>query len=327
MHIRVLITIALLAFFTAVSTAQPADNQLGLELRVVPVSSTGSTIGIALRSYQNLPTGIDEQTLTRLTENGLRIVAVPIASLQDAMRSLTPIGTIQTETLGMLYRWQPIFTGPDLEANYTRLDTGTLQLPDGKFRLLARSWIVPDLTNASDTGTVKARLRVELIPQHEQSRRTSYDQLLNPTPPSLEDRGLLFRRLHITTDIPDGYALIIVPASPTIQWDSLKQPETDTNPTPPKTSKDFGPAPSPESDSEPPTNPRPENKPSITATPHRAQPGPAAPSFRTLGEQLLRKSAGVEKTPGSKDAQTIHRERSVVIILIPHVPTRYALIP
>ncbi len=330
--------LALLALLTTLAPAQPdrPDNQLGLELRFVPVSSTGTTIGLALRAYENFPTGIDEETLTRLSNNGLRVLAVPITSLQDAMRSLTPIGTIQTESVGMIYRWQPIFTGPELEEDFTALDTGPLRLPRGRFRLLARSWIVPDLTDANDTGTVKARLRVELLAQHEHSRRTRYDQLLDPTPPSLEDRGLLFRRLQITADIPEGHALIIVPASPAVQWDALKPPETDnletggadsSRPENTQPATNFGPTPNPEPDSKPHRAPRPENKPSITKTPKRAQPGPTAPTFRTLGEQLLRKPAGVFKTPGSNNTQTIHRERSVVIILIPHVPSRYALIP
>jgi hypothetical protein len=319
----------LLALLTALAAAQPdrENAQLGLEIRFVPVSSTGTSIGLALRSYQNFPTGIDEETLTLLSDNGLRIVAVPIANLQDAMRTLTPIGTIQTETLGMLYRWQPIFTGPELEEDFTSLDTGPLRLPRGKFRLLARSWIVPDLTDANDTGTVKPRLRVELIPQHEQSRRTRFDQLLDPAPPTLEDRGFLFRRLHITTDIPEGYALIIVPASPSVRWDSLKKPVIDPTPSPDANPTNFGPKPTPDPDSKPQSAPRPEVKPTVTSPTRQAQPGPIAPTFRSLGEQLLRKPAGVFETPGSKNAQTIHRERSLVIILIPHVPSRYALIP
>jgi len=322
--------LTLLALLTTIATAQQErqDNQLGLELRFVPVSSTGTTIGLALRNYENFPTGIDEETLTRLKNNGLRVIAVPITNLKEAMRSLTPIGTIQTEAASMLYRWKPIFTGPELEENFTSLDTGPLRLPRGKFRLLARSWIVPDLTEANNTGKVKARLRVELLAQHEQTRRTRYDQLLDPTPPSLEDRGLLFRRLKITTDIPDGYALIIVPASPTTRWDALKQPQTHTTPTPQPTATDFGPTPTPTPDSEPKTNPKPKNRPAATNSPPRqTKPGPNAPTFRTLGEQLLRKPPGVFNTPGSINTQTIHRERSVVIILIPHVPTRYALIP
>lgn len=331
MRSALFIAFALLSAIAAAQTA-PADNQIGLEMRLVPVTSTGTTIGISLREFVNLPTGLDDETLKRLRDYGLRVIAVPIDQLPQATAALTPVGTIQTEWLGMLYRWAPLVTGPELDEQYTTVDTGPLELPQGRFRLLARTWVVPDLATAEDEGRVAARLRVELLPQHKQSRRRRFDRLLDAAPPTIEDEGLIFKRLHAVVDIPDGFALVIVPAPPAVDWSGLKEPAPPTDTLPPaENDKPFGPAANPRDIDIPALLGRPE-RPVPTPQPDldtpRFEPGPTAPSFRTLGEQLLRRSPEVIENPGAdKPTYTIHRERSLVVVLIPHVPARYALIP
>ena len=326
---RQLLLIAVLALLAAPARAQPrpANDQIGLEMRLVPVTSTGTTIGLSLREYANLPTGLDDEAIKRLRDYGLRVVAVPIDQLPQATASLTPIGTIQTEWLGMLYRWVPLVTGPQLEEQYTTVDTGPLELPRGRFRLLARSWVVPDLSTAPDQGRVNARLRVELLPQHQQDRRRRLDHLLDTSPPTLDDDGLLFTRLHAVVDIPDGYALVIVPAPPAADWADLKEPAPPADTLPADSAPTFGPSAEPNAGG--PTTPaqRPE-RPAPDPTPAPFESGPTAPAFRTLGEQLLRREAEVTENIGAnKPTYTIHRERSLVVVLIPHVPGRYALIP
>jgi hypothetical protein len=321
---RVFAILAVLAAAVSGARGQP-DRQLGLELRLVPVASSGATIGLSLREYADLPTGLDEETLGRLRAYGLRVVAVPVEALPRATRDLTPVGTVQTETLGMLYRWAPLVTGPELEEQYTTVDTGPLELPPGRFRLLARAWLVPDLGEAQDTGRVAARLRVELLPQHEEAHRRRLDQLLDPAPRTIEDDGLLFRRLHAIAELPEGRALVIVPAPPDADWAALRPPGP-ADETLPEGETSYGPDPDAVPEREPAPRPeRPTTEPRRAAVPVGA--GPAAPSFRTLGVQLLRRPAGAMENPGAPDTYQIQPERSLVVVLIPHVPSRYALIP
>lgn len=324
-----LILLAILAILAA-ATRAGQDGQLGLEMRLVPVASTGATIGLSLRQYADVPTGLDEETLDRLRAYGLRVIAVPIASLPDATQDLVPVGTIQTEWHGMLYRWTPLVTGPDLDEQYTTVDTGPLELPPGRFRLLARAWLVPDIEASDDTGRIDARLRIELLPQHEEARRRHFDHLLDPAPRTVEDGGTIFRRLHTIAELPPDRALVIVPAPPEADWTDLKEP-TPVEDTLPEGSPTFGPTP----DAAPERTPRSRPERAYEPVDQRRRPaghnpfgaGPAVPSFRTLGEQLLRRPAGATENPGSPDTYTIQPERSLVIVLIPHVPSRYALIP
>lgn len=323
----------LLAAIATYASAQPTPSGgfLGLEMKLIPVASTGTTIGLALRDFEALPTGLDTATHTRLRENGLRVIAVPIDQLDQATQSLTPVSTIQTESIGMLYRWSPLIVGPELEEDFTRLDTGPLQLAQGRFRLLARAWIVPDLTQTPETGIVAARLRVELLPQHEQTKRRRFDHLLNPGPGTIDDAGLIFHRLKASIDIPQGHALVIVPASPATEWDTLHSPVPPQTPSISADPADetFGPT----EDSDPIDTDRPIARPERPVPNPPAPPptdvavGPTAPSLLTIGEKLLRRPAGISDRTAPNGQVLIERERSLVVVLIAHTPARYALLP
>ena len=53
----------------------PSGGFLGLEMKLIPVASTGTTIGLALRDFAALPTWLDSATHTRLRENGFRVIS------------------------------------------------------------------------------------------------------------------------------------------------------------------------------------------------------------------------------------------------------------
>ncbi len=336
---RAILIAVILVMATTLTPAQTETptNFLGLEMKLIPVASTGTTIGLALRDYDEVETGMDQRTRSRLHANGLRIIAVPIAELENAMNSLVPVSTIQTESIGMLYRWSPLVTGPELPEDYTRLDSGPLRLSQGRFRLLARAWIVPDISSASDHDVVEARLRLELLPQHIQVNRRRFEHLIDPLPTTIEDAGLLFKRLKASLDIPADHAIVIVPAAPSADWSSLRESNTpDQHASPGDNTPSIGPEVDPASPESVlvgrPERPVDRPPPSQPDSQRGQQPssrvvGPVAPSLQSIGEKLLRRQAGVSGRTGPNGQAIIERERSLVVVLIPHTPERYALIP
>lgn len=304
-------------------SAQPPSGQMGLEMRLVAVHSQGGVLATALRPFEQLPTGIGEETDQRLRKSGLRAVSVPVDALQETLGDFRPVGPIQNEWIGILNFWSPIVTGPLTDDPFTRFDTGEVNLGEGRFRLLARCWIVPDLTDTSDTGAAAAALRLELVPQHVDSRRRGLQRLLEPRLDQAVDAGLVLHRLRLTCDLRPERALVIIPVAPG-EWEAAAPlPESA-----PATLPDRQVGPDPDAPAPPPPPEGPPRPPAEAPEPAaRPQPaGPFAPSAPTLGEQLLRSPGGTEEGDVDGSVQ-VFTERSVVVVLIAHTPARYKLLP
>lgn len=304
--------------------AQPESvrppGTFGLEMRLTPVRSDGAELAAALSPFERDPTGIDEDASKRLQDSGLRAVSVPIGALEQALGSLTPAGAVQQEWLGTLTFWSPIVFGPPTDEPMTRLDSGEVNFGQGRFRLLARCWIVPDLTEAEDIGYARAKLRLELLPQHVPAQRPRLQRLLTPALHTPVAEGQVLPRLRLTCDLGPDRALVLVPIAPG-RWASAPTPDAvpDTPETPP--------GPDPEMKD---PEPIPVVDPTVglaTTPARRRPPGPLFPAAATLGEHLLRWPGSVPSEPSDRDAMHTGAERSVVVVLIAHVPGQYRLIP
>lgn len=300
-----------------------APGTLGLEMRLAPVRSAGGALPAALRRFESNPTGIDEQTDLRLRESGLLALAVPLDLLDQALGSLQSAGPLQREWLGSLGSWTPIVTGPFLADPVTRIDSGQVNLGEGRFRLLARCWLVPDLTEAQDTGLIRANLRVELVPQHQPDRPRRLQRLLEPTIEGRVAEGQVLDRLKISCDLPSHMALVIVPTSGRREWDSTEgQPVAAA---PPPDPGPVGPDPATEPPKPPPSPPSQAD--TLTPSPETRTIGPTDPQARTLGEQLLRTPGAIERQGDEEGPVRVRPERSLVVVLIAHTPERYRLVP
>lgn len=316
-----------MASFRGAPAAQPESvrqpGSIGLEMRLAPVRSEGGALSAALQPFERNPTGIDEETTTRLRLSGLRAVSVPTDALDQALGSLTPAGAVQQEWLGTLTFWSPIITGPVTDDPMTRLDSGDVNFGQGRFRLLARCWVVPDLTDAEDTGFAQAEMRLELVPQHVPANERRLQRLLTPSLNTPVAEGQILQRLRLTCDLKPEHALVLVPVAPG-EW----TPAPATDAVPGESDRTVGPDPHiDEPDIQTPAESAGPGSRAPTLPPVRRPPGPLSPAAATLGEQLLRSPGSVESRESGSDGVRVHPERSVVVVLIAHTPARYKLVP
>ncbi len=292
---------------------------IGLEVRRVVVESAGGRIGLALGPHADRATGIDPSMMGRLRAAGLRAVAVPVDQLEMTLGSLRTIGTMQQEWLGQLHFWTPLLVGPTLNERYTTVEGGIVELDPGRLRLMARAYLVPRTHDAPEGAQVDAALRVELMPQHEQAERRYFSSIIEPRTRTFQDDGLLFHRLRFTVDLVGSHALVIVPEDPRFDWEQLNTaanspaPTRDTMTGPTDLPPDQTPDPAP-------------IHPTVTTTPGLSRlAGPEEPAPRSLGEQMLRLPTQTDiRDSGSV---SVRQERSVVLVLIPHTPRHYRLLP
>ncbi|GAB4384962.1 MAG: hypothetical protein Kow0022_09200 [Phycisphaerales bacterium] len=315
----------LLMAITVAAPALPPESvrspgTFGLEMRLTPVRSDGAALAAALAPFEREPTGIDEEASKRLRQSGLRAVAVPIGALEQALGSLTPAGAVQQEWLGTLTFWSPIVSGPPTDEPMTRLDSGEVNFGQGRFRLLARCWIVPDLTEAEDIGYARAKLRLELLPQHVPAQGRRLQRLLTPALNTPVAEGQVLPRLRLTCDLGPDRALVLVPIAPG-QWASA--PAANALPG----TSDAPPGPDPDPEDPEPVPPVDPTVGLITTPARRRPPGPLFPAAATLGEHLLRWLGSAPSELSDRDATGTGSERSIVVVLIAHVPAQYRLLP
>lgn len=292
-------------------------------MRLAPVRSAGGTLPSALRRYESNPTGIDEESDRRLRASGLRALAIPVDLLDQALGSLQSAGPMQREWLGSLGSWTPIVTGPFLDDPATHIDSGEVNLGEGRFRLLARCWLVPDLAEAQESGVIRANLRIELVPQHLPDRPRRLERLLEPTIEGRVAEGQVLDRLKLSCDLPSHMALLIVPTAGEREWESTETQSAADAPSPGV--GPVGPDPEAEQPSPPPSRPT-ESRPAPARQEARTL-GPTDPQARTLGEQLLRTSGVIEPQRDNEKSVRVRPERSIVIVLLAHTPDRYHLVP
>lgn len=201
-------------------------GDIGLELVRVSSALSPRDFAAAMLPYTQEPVPLSATMMATLQANGFRAVSVPIADVDRFASSLAVVGAGESQWLGQITRWTELVKAPDRAAQTVALDAERLELPAGRFRLLGRAWLEPvdpsQQGGGAADGRARAALRVELLPQHQESvqRMEGVDPTLRLTEPTLrtETQGLSFSRLAMSVSLPPGRALVLVPEMPGVDW-------------------------------------------------------------------------------------------------------------
>jgi hypothetical protein len=188
--------------------------QNGLELRWWVLDNQPERVARELWPYLNQPSPIDPITAMHWRENGLRLIAIPLADVTSLKNRLPMLGRIDRHWLGQAPRWTRLLDGEPL-LNPVSREGQRLQLPAGRMRLLGRAWTVPGLT-------AKPMMRLDLAFQFEddQSRRDPFSRGLSAQPTSLLQHGEIFDDLTVHVELQEGWAYLLVPEDPANEWDA-----------------------------------------------------------------------------------------------------------
>jgi hypothetical protein len=173
---------------------------------------------------------IPAETIDRLQRLGFRAFVVP-AQQALALQAQTPgAGPIQRRWMGQVVNWTVVVRGRERPASSIELPDGTLDLPPGRFRILARAWTIP--SSSVDAEKPAALLQIDLRPQHEDGSRPA-ESALRPTDPTapptiesnpIEAQGVVFDRAALSASLAEGQALILIPEDPAADWNAIDAP-------------------------------------------------------------------------------------------------------
>lgn len=267
-----------------------------LDVRLFIVPDVPPRIARALAPYDDPRNTMLAERAELWRRNGLRVLAVPETELDPLIAAMSPRAASESRQLRPAAVWTPAAEGPTLPTTLFQLDAGTLRLPRGSLRLLARPWLEPVLTQTPDPPAQPPaqpapdlRLRVDLLLQHvpddplEDRRR-----LLQPGPIGPLDDGQLFDRLAAELAIPRGTAILLIAEPVETDWPALvsqsddeRSPQTGSEPADPSPDQ-----PGPDIDPpDPPANATSTENPTPPST--AAVFGPTRARLPTLGEALL----------------------------------------
>ena len=327
---------------TSTITRSPAveagstDIDPGLEARSWISAADGTVLLNALGPYEGLSqTNIPDKERRLWSANGLRIFAVPSHRLAEIERGLR-VGAMSASTQRQMLRpaavWAEIARGSDHDGGLTvALDAGRLRLNAGVLRLMGRCWTMPLPPEGSGALSPVAGERIELLPEHLDSRSNERadrdDPLARVTTLSPIGDGLAFQRLELTLTARAGMAYVVVPEHPGVDWSDASTPRSTARSasegdvrTAPKvgqvTRARPGPVSTPAADAG--------TSPGASAAAETA--GPVSLGAPTIGQAMLMVDGG----PAGDTAQASQPQRAkptsrVILLLVPHVPTRFTL--
>lgn len=229
------------------ASAGERDTPVGVEVHWLVVEARpagGDPLGDVLKPYADDLIPGDARVVDAWKQNGLRIVSVPKDEVDAIRARLTLVGPAQEQWFGQVPRWTQVVRGPEFEHAFgIGLDNGMLRLSPGALRILGRAWVAPlelaPREDASDRGSPRAGLRVELLPQHEEREQRKNTWIETGAPASKDrqspiDAGLVFSRLTWSATLTGERAIIILPQVPDEAWST---PATD-----PDAAVELGPA-------------------------------------------------------------------------------------
>lgn len=282
---------------------QPAtptvENEPGLELVVWTADDTAFAVGRALRPYLDATPPVPEADVAAWRRAGLRVVSVPASDMAGLIATLRPVTPLQRQQFGQLMSWTSLVRGPSLLAGVGGTDES---LPAGRPRLIARSWIEPDLSRGEPIDVVRTELGIQVETGERRLPRLGTE----PGVATISDDGPVPESL-LTGFVGDGSrVLVIVGEDPAVDWSELPEP------TPAPASglgSQGGPGPTGEA------GVRPASEVSPTPEPSRAGGealGPVPPRERTLGERML-------SAPGQppRDGRPGVGPRKVLVVVVP----------
>jgi hypothetical protein len=189
----------------------------GLEVRTIVVDDRGHAVGALLRDADASAVTLVGADAGALRAAGWRLLAMPEAELDATLGPLRALAPVERRRLGQLSDWHAIATGPSRPA--AALDGPATEVPEGRTRLLARCWFPPDDPQ---------RLRIELLPQALRSGPATIEEWnarLRGERPGEMDRGVVFPSLAAALLLPAGWAAVLVPEDPALDWQGLPEPE------------------------------------------------------------------------------------------------------
>lgn len=285
----------------------------GLELVWWVVDDQDGVLGRTLAGRSEEPPGLDPGTAPRWRAAGLRIIAIPLPDMAGLTADLPLIGRVQREWMGQLPRWTVAVRGSAADSMTIAMPDGPLTLGPGRLRLLARCWLNP----TTEAGQIRPSLRIELLPQHEEhgAEAFTYEMALGlDQRKGIEAEGLVFTRLLAGLEAKEGYAYLIVPESPEVEWKAERPEGERGEPLPLAPRASDLPIPFEEPVDE--TPPRPDDGRGKPELPVKPRPlGPSTFKLRTLGEAML------TDAPSGGQARA-----KVVMALIPRVPGEFRLL-
>ncbi len=224
----------------------------GLEVTTFLSGVTPRDLAATLAPYADQPLPISHELEDLWSAHGLRMISVPIEDAPVLLSKLQTGGGSQRQWLGQAYAWTEAAHGNEfVSGRIVALDAERIRLPAGMLRLLVRSWVEPVPPEprvgmvSGESGTASdvpgAVLRVEMVPQHRESRPdTLRDNPLTIREPKIdaEGQGLLFSRLYARMSMPAGRAVLILAERPGANWRRMaQQPELTTPPPTPVAEK------------------------------------------------------------------------------------------
>lgn len=272
-------------------------EQNGLEIRWWAMRDDPELIRRALAPYLHQPAPTDPETVERLRQAGLRLVAVPMADLLGLRARMPIVGRIERRWIGQAPRWIECVPGPRFSPGKTvRIGQERLTLRPGALRLLTRAWTEPQHDGAT--------LRIDLAMQHVEARH------LDPHVPLMElparhgvlSDGMVFAISIAELESRGVHFYLLVPEPPEIEWGG-RESDDDADATGPEI---HG----------PPT-PEPEDWTLEPEVDEALMQGPPAPDIPTLGEAMLIQP---EQHGGA-------RRMRAIIVLIPRLAGETRLLP
>lgn len=286
--------------------AEPARHDPGLEVAVWTVDDPRFTAARLLAPYIHNAVPMPEQDRAAWRALGLRLIAVPTTQIDPLLLASRPITPVQRQRFGQLFSWTPIARGPAIPEG---VPAPLGPLPAGRPRLIARSWIEPDLSSGRLVQTVRTELAIQI--ESDRPALPSLERFGEPR--SIADAGDILQT-SITSLLADGsQAFVIVGEDPDIAFDRL--PEIAPRPQPVPAAP---PGPSGSDAQGQPTDTAPAGNPpqQPAQTPATGAPeiplGPVPPRVRTIGERML-SSPGVPPRRGRAGQPP----RKVFLVLIP----------
>ncbi|MFG0327632.1 MAG: hypothetical protein ACF8SC_10245 [Phycisphaerales bacterium JB037] len=259
-----------------------------LDVRLLAVPDDPARIARALAPYDDPRQTMLAERAALWRDNGLRVLAVPESELDPLLAAMSPRAASESRQIRPAAVWTPAAEGPSLPTTLFQLDAGTLRLPRGSVRLLARPWLDPVIETAAGAPTRPAadlRLRIDLLLQHvADDPLDAQRRMLQPGRIGPLDDGQVFDRLRTELAIPRGMAIVLISERVETDWPALvalsddernAQSEAEpADPSPDQPDSDIDSSESPATDKQAP----PSDEPVF---------GPSQARVPTLGEALL----------------------------------------
>lgn len=201
---------------TIAGTMDP--TRFGLEMRVLTVDDTGDRVASALSRFSSQQGPFVAADRDRWWSWGLRWIVIPKDELDSFIANQDATSGTEVRQMGQFPQWRPLIQTGSIRDDMVRIggSTDTLRSMTGKPRLLARSFMIPQV----DDSGVSPRLRVDLGIQI--TTRTKQSQISNawqtPKLPSVFDEGPMVDQLMTSIELDGSEALILLGEDPSIEW-------------------------------------------------------------------------------------------------------------